>query len=143
MSIKGKCLCGQIHYQLNVSPSDLAYCHCSECRRTLGSAFGSYARIRSGSFSWLRGAELVTSFESGPAVHRCFCSVCGSPLGVTVGEGKGLDWITLSSINGEPGVRPEAHIFVGSKATWYEITDDLPQFEEWPPESSAFYGRFC
>ena len=85
---------------------------------------------------------MVTSFESAPTVHRCFCSVCGSQLGVIVGEGKGLDWITLSSIDGEPGVRPEAHIFVGSKAPWYEITDDLPQFEEWPPESSEFYGRF-
>lgn len=142
MSLKGKCLCGKINYQLVVPPSDLAYCHCSECRRALGSAFGSYARIKRGSFGWLRGSELVTSFESAPTVHRCFCSVCGSQLGVIVGEGKELGWITLSSIDSEPGVRPEAHIFVGSKATWYEITDDLPQFEEWPLESSEFYRRF-
>jgi hypothetical protein len=30
-----------------------------------------------------------------------------------------------------PAIRPAAHIFVSSKAPWFEITDDLPQFEEY------------
>ena len=30
-----------------------------------------------------------------------------------------------------PSIRPDHHIFVGSKAPWYEITDDLPQFQEY------------
>jgi len=33
----------------------------------------------------------------------------------------------------DPGVRPALHMFVGSKAAWWEIRDDLPQFEEWVP----------
>ncbi|ODS22309.1 hypothetical protein AB835_14910 [Candidatus Endobugula sertula] len=54
-----------------------------------------------------------------------------------------LLWVTLDTVMGDSGVRPEAHIFVGSsKAPWYEITDDLPQFDEWPPEISDFFGRF-
>ncbi len=142
MSINGKCLCGQIHYQLEASPSDLAFCHCSECRRTLGSAFASYARVKPGSFKWLKGDELISNYESTPTVNRCFCSVCGSHLGVIVGEGKGFNWITLGTVEGDPDIRPEAHIFVGSKAPWHTITDDLPQFEEWPPESSEYFGRF-
>jgi hypothetical protein len=28
-------------------------------------------------------------------------------------------------------IRPTEHIFVGSKAPWFEITDDLPQSEEY------------
>ncbi len=142
MNINGKCLCGQIQYLFEASPSDLAYCHCSECRRTLGSAFASYARVKPGSFKWSLGEDLISSFESASTVHRCFCSVCGTHLGGIVGEGKELSWIALGSIEGDPGVRPEAHIFVGSKAPWHEITDDLPQFDEWPPESSEFHGRF-
>ena len=31
-----------------------------------------------------------------------------------------------------PAIRPTAHIFVGSKAPWHEITDDLPQYQEFP-----------
>jgi hypothetical protein len=30
----------------------------------------------------------------------------------------------------DPGIRPSAHIFVGSKAPWFTITDDLPQYRE-------------
>jgi hypothetical protein len=29
-----------------------------------------------------------------------------------------------------PTIRPTKHIFVGSKAPWFTITDDLPQYEE-------------
>ncbi len=36
-------------------------------------------------------------------------------------------------LDDDPGVRPSAHIFVGSKAPWYEVHDELPRFEEWPP----------
>ena len=31
-----------------------------------------------------------------------------------------------------PSQRPGFHIFVGSKAPWHEITDELPQFETRP-----------
>ena len=37
------------------------------------------------------------------------------------------------AIDGDPGTRPREHIFVGSKALWHDITDSLPQHEEWPP----------
>jgi hypothetical protein len=29
-----------------------------------------------------------------------------------------------------PRIRPSKHIFVGSKAPWFTITDTLPQFDE-------------
>ena len=34
----------------------------------------------------------------------------------------------------EPSLKPAAHMFVGSKASWHEIDDDLPQHDEapWP-----------
>jgi hypothetical protein len=37
----------------------------------------------------------------------------------------------MGSLVDPPSIRPEAHIFVGSKAEWHEITDDLPQFREY------------
>jgi hypothetical protein len=38
--------------------------------------------------------------------------------------------ITLGTLVDAPSIRPSAHIFVGSKAPWYTITDNLPQHEE-------------
>jgi hypothetical protein len=60
-----------------------------------------------------------------------FCSNCGSILGGT-DNGK-IIAVTLGTVDGDPGVRPRSNIFVGSKAPWYDITDDLPKFDEWPP----------
>ena len=36
-------------------------------------------------------------------------------------------------LDGDPGVRISSHIFVGSKASWCEINDDIPKHEEWAP----------
>jgi len=142
MTICGSCLCGGVKYEIQGELSDLSYCHCSECRQALGAAFAAYARVATDEFRWTSGEDLISTYESSPSVYRCFCSQCGSPLGGVVGEGDKLSWVALGTVAGDPGVRPEAHIFVGSKAPWYQITDNLPQFDEWPPETSEFFGRF-
>ena len=40
--------------------------------------------------------------------------------------------LAMGSLDDDPGVRPSLHIFVGSKAPWYDITDKLPQFDKFP-----------
>jgi len=37
--------------------------------------------------------------------------------------------VAMGSLANEPTIRPTDHIFVGSKAPWFEISDDLPQSE--------------
>ena len=123
MTIRGSCLCGGVQYEILGEPKDVAYCHCSMCRRALGAAFGAYARVDADEFTWLSGEKLIVTYESSPSVYRCFCRICGSPLGA-VGESGKLSWVSLGTVIGDPEVRPEAHIFVGSKAPWHEITDD-------------------
>jgi len=36
--------------------------------------------------------------------------------------------VAMGSLVETPLIRPSAHIFVGSRAPWYEIRDDLPQY---------------
>jgi hypothetical protein len=38
----------------------------------------------------------------------------------------------MGTLQDEPSIRPQAHIHVASKAPWFEITDDLPQYAELP-----------
>ena len=40
--------------------------------------------------------------------------------------------VNLGALHDPPSLRPTAHIYVGSKARWHEITDDLPQHDELP-----------
>lgn len=133
MTIRGSCLCGQVRYEISGPLLNVDHCHCSMCRRQHGAAFATYADCDPDDFCWIAGEELVKIYETSPGGGWCFCRECGSTLAGT-DNGK-VTSITLGTIEGDPGVKPESHIFVGSKARWYEITDALPQFEERPPAS--------
>jgi hypothetical protein len=58
------------------------------------------------------------------------CASCGSLL-FSVVRGGACVHVALGSLADAPSIRPREHIFVGSKAPWFEITDDLPQSDEY------------
>jgi hypothetical protein len=39
----------------------------------------------------------------------------------------------MGSLDDDPGIRLERHIFAASKAPWYDIAGGLPQHAEYPP----------
>lgn len=135
MAVTGSCLCGAVRYEITGTPGRTGHCHCSICRKSHGAAFVTWAMVEPGQFRWTSGAELVAAYESSAQRARCFCSRCGSALVSTLG-GNVME-VALGTVDGDPGVRPGEHIFVGSRAPWYEIADALPQFEEWPPGFDA------
>lgn len=111
---------------------DLAsHCHCSRCRKAHGTGFATYGGLAADGFRWERGREGVRRWESSPGFHRAFCRRCGA---VVPGEPtQERVFVPLGGVDGDPGARPLAHLFVGSKAPWDEIADSLPRFETWPP----------
>jgi hypothetical protein len=131
MAIRGSCLCGTVSYEITGSFAGAGNCHCPMCRKSHGAAFVTWAFINPDQFRWTSGEEWVEGYQSSPGRERCFCKKCGSPL--VARHGGKISEVALGTVDGDPGVRPREHIFVGSKAPWYEITDDLPQYEEWPP----------
>jgi hypothetical protein len=133
MAITGGCLCEAVRYEVRGDLLRAGSCHCSMCRKAHGAAFGTYAEVPEGGFRWTRGEDLVRVYASSPEGGRAFCSRCGSTLGAV--EKDELRWLTLGTVDGDPGIRPQAHIFVASKAPWDEINDDLPRFDEYPPET--------
>lgn len=131
MAIRGSCLCGSVSYEITGSFKVMGNCHCSICRKSHGAAFVTWGIIDSNQFQWTSGQEFIQEYESSPGRNRCFCKKCGAPL-VTTHAGE-IGEVVVGTVEGDPGVRPSEHIFVGSKAPWYDITDSLPQFEKWPP----------
>ena len=131
MSITGGCLCGAVSYEISGSFLAAGHCHCSVCRRAHGAAYATWAFVNPDEFRWTSGTEQREGYASSPALVRQFCKRCGSPLAASQG-GKVVE-VVLASVHGDPGVRPQEHVFVGSKAIWDEITDALPQHQAWPP----------
>jgi hypothetical protein len=132
VGINGSCLCGQIRYRINGPLTGVLNCHCSMCRKAHGAAFRTRAAVKTEDFEWLAGKHLLTRYQSSPGEHRTFCSVCGSNL-VTIFDSN-PQWLgfPLGTLDDDPGVKPEFHVFVGSKAPWHDITDELPQWSEFP-----------
>lgn len=129
--MQGKCLCERVSYEIS-GPLGTAYnCHCSKCRRWHGAPFRARASINVSQFTLLSGADNLTAFKSSENVTKYFCKICGSPLHSTYADRPNVIGIALGPLEGvESG--PEANIFTASKASWYEITDGLPQHEAWP-----------
>lgn len=126
-TLTGKCFCGAVHY---TAPDQFLYamnCHCSNCRRTTGSAFKPFAGIARDRLAVTKGRANLLIFGDDNA-NDTHCGVCGSLLYSVVRDGAFVH-VALGTLVDAPSIRPTAHIFVGSKASWFTITDDLPQYE--------------
>jgi hypothetical protein len=134
--IAGGCLCGAVRYEIAGKLTRASHCHCSMCRKQHGAAFGSYASVRRAELRWVSGEGEIARFESTPGIARGFCRRCGSTLFWDERANAGSFGLALGSVDGDPGVRPSLHIFVGSKAPWFEITDDLPRHATSPRAES-------
>ena len=80
MTLKGRCMCGDIRYQLDRTPEFMGVCHCKHCQRQSGSAFSTMAGVPRESFLLLHGTPTVyhAGRDSGDATQIGFCSRCGS-----------------------------------------------------------------
>ncbi len=129
--IRGSCLCRGIRFEMTDVPI-IVLCHCSICRKANGSAFDAGGAVPSDDFRLTKGRDLIHSYESSPGTIRAFCRVCGSRAPGKSPDGK-FYYVPTGLLDDDPGVKPALHIFVGSKAPWWEITDNLPQFEKSVP----------
>jgi hypothetical protein len=125
--ITGRCQCGTVQYRIDGAPLTMYHCHCSQCRRASGSSFATNILVRSEAFELVAGADALASFESSPGKRRHFCARCGSPLFSAAGATPQIVSVRSGTLDGDPGLRPSAHIHVASKSPWYEIADDLPR----------------
>ena len=125
----GSCLCGGVQFRIEGELEPIQVCHCSQCRKAQGAPFATNTPVSTTAFHLVCGAELLTSFESSPGKERVFCSKCGSPIYSKKDTIPGVLRIRAGLINEPLSAKPVAHFYTGSKANWWPINDDLPQFE--------------
>ncbi|GJL82465.1 MAG: ADP-ribosylglycohydrolase [marine bacterium B5-7] len=130
MTLTGECFCGEVTYKIDGQLGDARSCHCSRCRKVFSSQASAYAEVEPGTFQWLSGENLLTSYESNQEFGLQFCSRCGSTLCGTY-RGK-VHGITLGCLNEDPQIEIGMHIYTGSKAAWDVIPDGVTRFEEGP-----------
>lgn len=130
-TLGGSCLCGAVAYEVSTPLHRIHHCHCSRCRKARSAAHATNGFTAADDLVFTRGEANLASFELPEAQFftQVFCSTCGSAM-PRVNQDRDIAVIPLGSLDDDPGRRPDAHIFVASRAPWYTITDQVPQFDE-------------
>jgi hypothetical protein len=132
--VRGSCLCGACAYEVTGPIGPVFNCHCSRCRKARAAAHTTNGFVPAEALRYTKGEELIKRFKlpGAKSFSQSFCSICGSGM-PHAGVSEGMIAIPFGSLDDDPGRGADAHIFVGSKAPWYEPEDSLPKFEERPP----------
>ncbi len=128
----GSCLCGAVRFEVDGDFEHFYLCHCEYCRKDTGSAHAANLFSANATLRWLSGQDKVKKFTL-PSTEHCksFCSVCGSAL-PSLSRNSTLLVVPAGSLDGDISVRPDAHIFVSSRANWDQALEEIPTTKRFP-----------
>lgn len=128
----GGCLCGKVRYEVEGDFEHFYLCHCEHCRKDTGSAHAANLFTSTAALKWLSGADKVRQFNLPSTQHsKSFCSICGSAL-PSIQMNGALLVVPAGSLNTKVSIRPNAHIFISSRANWDDALEDVPKMERYP-----------
>lgn len=131
--VTGSCLCNAVTFEYEGTPEFVMNCHCTRCRKAKGAAHATNVFVTSEQFRWMTGEHHIESYAhpSATVFGHAFCKTCGSSV-PRKRPGAELYNVPAGALNQSPGAEPKGHIYVGSMASWFDITDDKRQWQEGP-----------
>ena len=126
----GGCQCGGLRYELSGDPVVVVACHCRDCQRQSGSAFGLTMLVRPEDFRFTTGepAHFHTRADSGTPKECVFCPSCGVRIYNALGEKKTLN-LKPGTLDDTTGVEPIMHVWVDRKQPWLELPPGVKTFD--------------
>ncbi|MDY0191640.1 MAG: GFA family protein [Desulfuromonas sp.] len=128
----GSCLCGSVQFEIEGNFDSFYLCHCKNCQKDTGSAHAANLFSESAILTWCKGKEFVKTYILPNTQHsKSFCINCGSAL-PTQAENMNSIVVPAGSLDSTLNIRPNAHLFVSSKASWEHNLDSIQSFEKLP-----------
>ena len=127
--LKGSCLCGTVQYEISAQLSNLSNCHCIQCQKAHGAAFGTYARVDKRAFRFTNGEDIVSCYRSSKNVTRTFCGLCGSTLQYIDGNTPYLN-IAVASLDDPIEETVTEEIWCSKKAPWLDPSAAIKSYPE-------------
>lgn len=125
-------MCGAVRFEISGDFDSFFLCHCEHCRKDTGSARSANPFSATAQIDWIAGSDHVDVFYLPETRHvRAFCSVCGSALPSLQLEGE-LLVVPAGSLDSDVRIRPTAHIFFSSKASWDADLEQVARFSKLP-----------
>lgn len=128
--LKGQCLCGGVQYVYHGEITEVAVCHCDQCKRAQGTPFVSNAPIQNSLFELVQGDNLLKSYFSSAHKRRVFCAECGSPLFSQRTDMPEVIRLRLGTVTEGHIPAPAYQIYCDSKAKWLVLDDAKPCYAQ-------------
>ena len=133
MIARGSCLCKAIQYEVELPFERFMYCHCSRCRKATGSPHAANGFVKPEAFRWTQGQSGVKRYDV-PEAKRFglqFCTNCGSKVPHPTRDGARIV-IPAGSLDEDPGMKPQAVVFWGSRAAWFTDNSEMTKHDAMP-----------
>lgn len=119
LPFRGRCLCGQVAYQVSAEPIKMGFCHCRSCQKATGSAYWPFVLIKEDTFTLSGPVQAYQTIgDSGQSVKRIFCQHCGSTLCSQSSVWSGFRTVSASSLDDPSIFQPQVDIWVSEAQPW-------------------------
>ena len=125
--VGGSCYCGLVRFEVTLPSTFCSHCHCNNCRRAHGAAFVTFVGFPAEQVEMTSGRDDLRRYRTETGATRSFCGRCGTTLFYEGPRWAGELHVTLASLDGEIDRAPSHHVFADHRASWWTITDSLPQ----------------
>ena len=132
MTREARCCCGACAIQVKGEPAINAVCHCRDCQRRTGSAFGWSVYFKDedvvatiGAFRTYAPAGKAPNSGAADWQERVFCGKCGTTLSWRSTDFAGLTGIAGGCFTGAGTAVPEPTLTVGneSRCAWVTLPE--------------------
>ena len=131
--MKGGCLCGAVRYTANAETEVIVVCHCRDCQKFTGSAFGVLIGLPQSAIE-IQGAlkTFTKTADSGKPIVRHFCPECGSAITEESAAAPGMVYLNAGTLDDPTFVTPTTEIYCDRALSWVQLSGGMQRFAEMP-----------
>jgi hypothetical protein len=131
--IRGSCRCGKVTYSSSADPVFTGVCHCVNCQKSSGSAFGVVVAVPAASLT-ITGTttRFSDAGDSGSPTHREFCPACGSTIAQSADVMAGITMLPAGTLDDASWVKPAMQIYCDSAQPWVALGGGIQSFPKMP-----------
>ncbi|MGV8997827.1 MAG: GFA family protein [Parvibaculaceae bacterium] len=122
----GGCQCGAVRYTLNAEPERIVACHCSECQKQSGSAFGLSMLVKRDDLVVTGPLKtFIRTADSGNANTGVFCPDCGNRIYNVPAYRPDHVVLKPGTLDDTSWVRPQTFIWMDSAQGWVPVPEGV------------------
>ena len=129
---EGGCLCGAVRYTAHGETEFFLVCHCRDCQKFTGSAFGALVWLPQSAIE-IQGAlkTFTKTADNGKPIVRHFCPECGSSITEESSARPGMLIVNAGTLDDPTFVTPTTEIYC-DRGLWVQLSGGMQRFAEMP-----------